>query len=80
MKRVLRVVASVLLVSLAVALGLGIVSMYDWGGRIETILLVFGDPVWVTIDVARPRFLVLLLIPGIFAGAALSLHAWRASE
>jgi hypothetical protein len=80
MKRRSRVVAAGLLVSLAAALVLGIVLLHGWGGRIETLLLVFGDRVWVTLDAGRPRILFLLLIPGVFLGAALSLRAWRPDE
>ena len=80
MKRRFRVVAIGLLVSLAAALVLGIVLLYGWGGRIEALLLVFGDRVWVTLDAGRPRVLFLLLIPGVFLGAALSLYARRPGE
>ena len=80
MKRGIRVVATGLLVSLAIGLVLGIVQLHDWGGRIEAILMVFGDRVWVSVDTASPRVLFLLLIPGVLLGAAFSLHAWRPSE
>ena len=80
MKRRSRIVVTGLLVSLAVALGLGIVLLHDWGGRIEAMLLVFGDHVWVTVDTGRPRVLLLLLAPGVFLAAALSLQAWRSGE
>ncbi len=46
----------------------------------EALLMVFGDRVWVTLDMGRPRVLFLLLIPGVFLGAALSLHAGRPVE
>ncbi|MBW2421900.1 MAG: hypothetical protein JRH19_25420 [Deltaproteobacteria bacterium] len=80
MKRGLRVVATVLLLSLAAALVLGIVSLHDWGGRMEAALLVFGDRVWVTVDMGHPRVWLLLLIPGVFLGAAFSLRAWRRAD
>ena len=80
MKRRSRVVATGLLVSLAVALVLGIVSVHDWGGRMEAMLLVFGDRVWVTLDSGRPRVWFLLLIPGVLLVAALSLYARRPGE
>ena len=54
--------------------------LYGWGGRIEALLLVFGDRVWVTLNAGRPRVLFLLLIPGVFLGAALSLYARRPGE
>ena len=62
MKRVFRIVVAILLVCLASALAMGITSLYEWGGRIETVLLVFGERVWVTLDASRLRFLFLLLI------------------
>ena len=75
-----RVVATGLLLSIAAALVVGIVSLHDWGGRMEVLLLVFGDRVWVTLDAGHPRVWLLLLIPGIFLGAALSLYARRPRE
>lgn len=75
-----RVAATGLLVSLAAALILGIVLLHGWGGRMEAALLVFGDHVWVTLDASRPRVLFLLIIPGVFLGAAFSLRAWRRGE
>jgi hypothetical protein len=69
-----------LLVSLAAALVLGIILLHGWGGRIEAILMIFGDRVWATLDAGRPRVLLLLLIPGVFLGAALSLYTRRPGE
>jgi hypothetical protein len=80
MKRGPRLVATGLLVSLAAALVLGIVSLNDWGGRIETKLLVFGDFVWVTVDSGNPRVWLLLLIPGVLLAGALSLCRRRPGE
>jgi hypothetical protein len=80
MKRRSRIVAAGLLVCLAAALVLGIVSLQGWGGRIETMLMVFGDRVWVTLDSGRPRVWLLLLIPGVFLASALSLCARRPGE
>jgi hypothetical protein len=80
MKRRSRVVATGLLVTLAAALVLGLVLLHGWGGRMEAILLVFGDRVWITLDAGRPRVLLLLLIPGVVLGAALSLYARRPGE
>ena len=42
-------------------------------------MMIFGDRVFVTLNVGRPRFLSLLLTPGLFVAAALSLRAWRPS-
>jgi H+/Cl- antiporter ClcA len=80
MKRRPRLVATGLLVFLAAALILGIVLLHDWGGRIEAMLLVFGDRVWVTLDSGRPRLWFLLLIPGVFLAAAFSLYRRRPGE
>jgi hypothetical protein len=80
MKRGSRLVVTGLLVVLAAALVVGIVSLHDWGGGIETKLLVFGDYVWVTVDSARPRVWFLLFIPGVLLAAALSLYARRPGE
>ena len=80
MKRRSRIAATGLLVSLAVALVLGIVLLHGSGWRMEAILLLFGDRVWVTFHGGRPRILLLLVIPGVFLGAALSLQAWRRGE
>ena len=80
MKRRSRIVATGLLVSLTVALVLGIVSLHGWGGRMEVMLLVFGDRVWVTLDFGNPRVWFLLLIPGVLLAAALSLYARRPGE
>ncbi len=80
MKRRSRVIATGLLVSLSVALVLGIVSLHGWGGRIETMLLVFGDRVWVTLDSGSSRVWFLLLIPGVLLGAALSLYERHPGE
>ena len=80
MKRRSRVVVTGLLVSLAVVLALGIASFHGWGGRIEVLLLVFGDRVWVTLDAGSPRVWLLLLIPGVLLAAALSLYARRPGD
>ena len=80
MKRRSRVVAAGVLVSLAAALVLGIVLLHGWGGRVEAMVLVFGDPAWITLDSGHPRVWLLLLIPGVFLAAALSLYARRPGE
>ena len=77
MKHRSRVVVTGLLVFLAVVLALGIASLHGWGGRIEVLLMVFGDRVWVTLDAGSPRTWLLLLIPGVLLAAALSLYARR---
>jgi hypothetical protein len=80
MMRALRIVAMALLVSLAIAFVLGIVWLNRWGGGMEAMLMVFGDPVWVTLDSGHPRVWLLLLIPGVFLGAAFSLRPRRPAE
>jgi len=80
MKRRSRVAAAGLLVCLAAGLVLGIAMAHGWGGRMEVMLLVFGDRVWVTFDSGSPRLWLLLVIPGAFLAAALSLSARRPGE
>lgn len=80
MKRISRIVTAGFLALLSLGLVLGIVSLYGWGGRMEALLMVLGDRVWVTIDAGSPRVLLLLLVPGVFLGAAISLYARRPSE
>jgi hypothetical protein len=80
MKRAFRIVATGLLVTLAAALIVGIVLLQDWGGRIETTLMVYGDQVWVTLDAGRPRILLLLLVPGVLVGAVISLYVRRPGD
>jgi len=79
MMRGIRIVATLLCLSLAGALILAIVQAHGWGGRMEVMLLVYGDPVWLTLDTGRPRFLTLLFIPAIFLASAYALRAWRPS-
>ncbi len=80
MKRRSRIVATGVLVSLAVALVLGIVSLHGWGGRTEIALLVSGDRVWVTLDAGSPRAWLLLIIPGVLLAGAFSLYRRRPGE
>ena len=80
MKRRSRIIATGLLVSLTVVLVLGIVSMHGWGGRMEIILMVFGDRVWVTLDAGNPRAWLLLIIPGVLLAGAFSLYRRRPGE
>jgi H+/Cl- antiporter ClcA len=80
MKRRFRIAAAGFLVLLAAALVLGIVFLYGWGGNVELSLMVFGDQAWVTLDAGRPRVWFLLLIPGVFLGAAFSLYPRRSGE
>jgi hypothetical protein len=80
MKRRSRVVTAAALVLMASVLVFGIISLYGWGGRIETLLLVFGNRVWVTFEAGRPRLLLLMVVPAVLCWAAFSLSARRADE
>jgi hypothetical protein len=80
MKRSLRIGAALLFISLAAALVLGIVLVHSWGWRMEVLLRVFGDPVWVTLDAGRPAVWLLLLVPGLLLAAARSLFRRRPGE
>ena len=58
-----------LLVLAAAFFGLIGVLIY-WGGRIETTLLVHGEPLFVIVDAGRPRIVLLLTLPvALVAGA-----------
>ena len=54
--------------------------LYSWDGRVEALLLVFGDRVWVTVDAGRPRVLLLMTLPGVLFWAAFSLYLRRPGE
>jgi hypothetical protein len=75
-----RMIAAGMLVLLAGAFSAGIVALHSWGGRIETLMMVFGDRVWVTLDAGRPRVLLLLAIPAVLLWAAMSLRARRPGQ
>jgi hypothetical protein len=76
----LRSLFAGLLVLLAIALVAGIVSLHDWGGRIEAQLMVFGDRLWVTFDAGLSRVYFLMTIPGILLAIAVSLFRRRPGE
>jgi hypothetical protein len=80
MMRGFRLVAAGLLACMAVALVVGILQAHGWGGNMEVKLLVFGDPVWVTVDMGSPRLWFLLVIPGVLLAGACSLYARRSGE
>jgi hypothetical protein len=71
---------ALLLTALSVALVAGVVQAHGWGGRMEVMLLVFGDRVWVTFDSGSPRLWLLLVIPGVLLASAFSLVARRPGE
>ena len=80
MKRRSRTVAAGVLVALAGALVYGVVFVKSWGGSMKIALMVFGDPVWLTVDAGSSRILFLLVAPAVLLLAALSLRARRPGE
>ena len=80
MKRRIRVPVAGMLVLLATALVVGIVYLHGWGGQVEAQLMVFGERVWVTLDAGRPRVFLLLTLPGVLLGAAVSLYPRRSAD
>jgi len=48
-----------------------------WGGRIESTLLVLGEPVFVTLDAGRTRIWLLFSLPLALVAAALATRAPR---
>jgi len=75
--KALRLVAAIALALLTVALIVGVLKLHAGGGRMEVAMRVFGDPVWLTVDAGRPRFLLLLLVPGACLAAATALLSRR---
>ena len=68
---------SCLLLVLAVAF-FGLISvLIFWGGRIESTLLVHGDPVFVVLDASRGRIWLLLSLPTALVALALSVRKVR---
>ncbi len=51
-----------------------------WGGRIESILLVHGEPVFVVVDAGRPRIAFLLTLPVALVAGALAARKQREPE
>lgn len=50
-----------------------------WGGRIESTLLILGDPVFVTLDAGRPRIWLLFSLPLALVAGALASRKTRGS-
>jgi hypothetical protein len=48
-----------------------------WGGRIESTLLVLGEPVFVTLDAGRPRIWLLFSLPLALVAGALATRKAR---
>ena len=51
--------------------------LIDWGGRIEAILMVSGEPVFIVLDAGRPRIVFLLMLPVALVAAALATRKQR---
>jgi hypothetical protein len=67
--RRLTISSWILLILAAVFFGL-IGWLFHWGGRIESTLLVGGEPVFVVVDAGHPRVILLLTLPiSLVAGA-----------
>jgi hypothetical protein len=65
-----------LLLLAAVFFGL-IGKLIHWGGRIESTLLVHGEPVFVVVDAGRPRIALLLTLPVALVAGALAIAKER---
>ena len=72
----LTIVSWLLLVLAAPFFGLIGVLVY-WGGRIESTLLVHGEPVFVMLDASRPRIWLLFSLPLLFVAGALATRKVR---
>ncbi len=59
--------------------GLICVLVY-WGGRIESTLLVYGEPVFVVVDAGRPRIALLFSLPAVLLAGALAARKEREPE
>ncbi len=51
--------------------------LIHWGGRIESTLLVHGEPVFVVVDAGRPRIGLLLTLPVALTAGALATRKQR---
>jgi hypothetical protein len=54
--------------------------LVQWGGQIEATLLVYGEPVFVTLDAGRPRIVFLFTLPVALVAAALAARKQRKSR
>jgi len=72
----LTIVSWLLLVLAAPFFGLIGVLVY-WGGRIESTLLVHGEPVFVMLDASRPRIWLLFSLPLLLVAGALATRKVR---
>jgi hypothetical protein len=51
--------------------------LVHWGGQIEATLMVYGEPVFVTLDAGRPRIVLLFTLPIALVAAALAVRKQR---
>jgi hypothetical protein len=51
--------------------------LINWGGRIESTLLVHGKPVMVVVDAGRPRIWLLFSLPMVLMAGALTARKVR---
>jgi len=51
--------------------------LVQWGGHIEATLLVYGEPVFVTLDASRPRIVFLFTLPVALVATALAVRKQR---
>ena len=53
--------------------------LINWGGRIESTLMVHGEPVFVVLDASRPRIWLLFSLPTALVVGALAARKVRKS-
>ncbi|MBW1844989.1 MAG: hypothetical protein JRD03_00955 [Deltaproteobacteria bacterium] len=53
--------------------------LVQWGGQIEATLMVYGEPVFVTLDASRSRIVFLFTLPIALVAAALAARKQRKS-
>ena len=51
--------------------------LVHWGGRIESTLMVYGEPVFVMLDASRPRIWLLFSLPLALVAGALATRKVR---
>ena len=51
--------------------------LIHWGGRIESTLLVYGEPVFVVVDAGQPRIWLLFSLPTALVAGALAVRKVR---
>jgi len=66
--------------TLAALVMVPIVLLIRWGGRVEGTLLMFGEPLYVSVDAGHPRTLFLFVLPIALVGGALYVRVGRARK